>query len=552
MSQVDDVNSADNAPEAVVADDISADLPNDGLTVVQSSNASAEVALTDDEVIAMLAALKPMDYDRVRTEKAKLLCVQVKTLDAMVKVARNEDSAAAPNLPFSEVESHPEPINPALLLNLISLTIRRFIVLSIEQADAVALWIAFTWFIFVVDIAPLAIINAPEKACGKSQLLDLIGRMVARPISAANSTTAFMFRAVEMWTATVLIDEADTFIKKNDELKGLINAGYTRANAFVGRVVGDNHEPKLFKVWGAKALAGIALEKHLADATMSRAIVIELRRKLPEEKVIKLRDAEDGLFEGIASMLSRFADDYSQQVFRARPALPDVLSDRDHDNWQTLLAIAGCAGHEWLKRGTAASLYLSGVSEKSVSTGNELLADIQQVFETKKVGRLKSVELIEALCADEDCGWATYNRGKPLTPRQLAKQLSVYGISSKTVRLGEKNTPKGYNIEQFQDAFARYLAPQNLPQQRNAPPEALPRMELGVADKTQQIRNDAAQEEVAATPTVSDVAHQSDIRNESATAAPLPALDCGGMADEMETLGGAVRATSNISPEDEF
>ena len=163
-----------------------------------------------------------------------------------------------------------------------------------EQADAAALWVALTWFIDVVEVAPLTIINAPEKACAKSLLLELMGRMSARPLPVSNLSTAALFRSVEMLRPTLLIDEADTFIRANDDLKGLINAGHTRAHAFVLRLVGDNHEPKRFSVWGAKALAGISMEKHLPDSTMSRAIVINLRRKLPHETVERLRHADTG------------------------------------------------------------------------------------------------------------------------------------------------------------------------------------------------------------------------------------------------------------------
>lgn len=529
-----------------------ADMPNDALVDLGK----------DDELIAMLATLKPMDYDRVRQEHAKALGVQVKTLDATVKKARSEESDSV-YLPFPEVESHLDPIDPALLLNEISITIMRFIVLNKEQADAAALWVAFTWFINVVEIAPLAIINAPEKACGKSQLLDLLGRMSARPLSAANSTSAFLFRAVEKWTPTILIDEADTFIRQNDELKGLINAGYTRANAFVGRVVGENNEPKLFKVWGAKALAGIALEKHLPDATMSRAIVLELRRKLPSEKVSRLRDAEHGLFDGIASKLSRFSDDYSKQVRLARPTLPDELNDRAQDNWQPLMAIAECVGPEWVKRATAAALILSSAGDKSISTGNELLADIQHIFDKKNVEKISTVDLIEALCVDTECGWAAYNRGKPLNPRQLARLLATYGIQSKTVRMGKNNTPKGFDADQFKDAFARYLAsdpsashtrpaPEKLPQCRNDATKTMNGMASDVADKTQLSPHDAPQGEVSPAHPVADVAQQTPICNIPATLKPLPYVDCGGVADKVPLFGGTDSTRPDAPLEDAF
>lgn len=526
------------SPEQVATMGIEA-APQDMPDAAAVADSAAEAPQpSDDQVVAMLAAMTPMEYDRVRAVQAKALGIQVKTLDSVVKAARNEETEDG--LPFPEVEPYPDPIDPAQLLNAISCTIRRFIVLEPEQADAAALWVAFTWFISEVEVAPLAIINAPEKACGKSQMLDVLGRMVARPLPAANSSTAFLFRAVEKWTPTLLIDEADTFIRENAEIKGLINAGYTRANAYVGRVAGDDHDPKLFAVWGAKALAGIALEKHLPDATMSRAIVFGLRRKLPHESISRLRHAEAALFEGIASKLARFALDYSQQVRLAQPELPDALGDRAQDNWEPLLAIAGCAGPIWVQRATAAALKISSVSKESASTGNELLADIQEVFERKRAEKISTADLIEALVEDDEKPWATYNRGKPLTPRQLARQLAGYGIKSKTVRLGPHHTPKGFDATQFTDAFARYLSsPTELPQQRNDTPESNNGGAGCVAGKTQHSSHDAA-------GTVADNPQQNLVRNAPATGAAIPALGSGDVADKASPLDAIWEAVTYL------
>jgi hypothetical protein len=68
----------------------------------------------------------------------------------------------------------------------------------------------------------------------------------------------------------------------------------------------------------------------------------------------------------------------------------------------------------WVERATAAALKLSGTGEKTVSTGNELLTNIQHVFESKQVERISTVDLIAALCEDEEGAWATYNRGKQI------------------------------------------------------------------------------------------------------------------------------------------
>jgi putative DNA primase/helicase len=390
--------------------------------------------------------------------------------------------------------------------------------------------VAFTWFINAVEVAPLAVINAPEKSCGKSLLLDVVGRMSARPLPVSNASTAALFRSVELWSPTILIDEADTFIRDNKEIKGLINAGHTRAYAYVLRTVGDSHEPKQFKVWGAKAMAGISLEKHLPDSTMSRGIVINLRRKLPGESVTRLRHAEPGLFESIASKLARFAEDYSQQVRQARPELPDELNDRTQDNWEPLLAIAGCAGPDWVRRATKAALKLSCANDERVSTGNELLADIQLVFKNQEGEKISTADLITALVDDEEKPWATYYRGKPIIPSQLAKLLAPYGIKPKTVRVHGR-TPKGYDALQFTDAFARYLAdPVILPQRCND----LPKSSNGEAGC------DADAENVAATVTT----------EETQEYVSLPG--CGGVADISGDADGPDHAPPLSKPEDIF
>jgi len=60
------------------------------------------------------------------------------------------------------------------------------------------------------------------------------------------------------------------------------------------------------------------------------------------------------------------------------------------------------------------------------------------------------------LCDDEESPWATWNRGKPIQPRQLSRKLAEFGIKSKDVRQGYE-VKKGYHLEQFADAFERYL-----------------------------------------------------------------------------------------------
>lgn len=355
--------------------------------------------------------------------------------------------------PFKEIKPWHEEIDPAELLHDVANTIRRFIVCSQETANAAALWAAMTHFMDVVDVAPLAIITAPEMRCGKTQMLTALSYISCRPLTASNITAAALFRSIDVWHPTLFIDEADAFMRENEELRGLINCGHTRQSAYIIRTVGPEFKPKMFNVWSAKAISGIG---HLAGTLMDRAIVLELRRKLPSELVDRLRHAEPWLWTRLLRKLVRFAQDRADDVRVARPTLPPELNDRAQDNWEPLMQIAEVVGGDWPTLARTAALKLSGDTAQSRTIGVELLADIQEVFETKRVDRISSAELIKALVEDEEKPWAGYNRGFPIKPAQVAKRLREYGISVNTIRL-HGSTPKGYLKRQFVDAFARYL-----------------------------------------------------------------------------------------------
>jgi putative DNA primase/helicase len=447
-----------------------AQLQSDMPPIEQPDEQPAEYVVadqSDDAVIHRLAGLSPLEYDRIRKTEAEALGVRPATLDKMLAQARKDEESTG--LDFDDVEAWPYPVNPSELLHEVSATVRRFIICQPETADAVALWSTMTWFMDAVQIAPLAVITAPEKRCGKSQLLFLIGKLTYRPLTASNITPAALFRSIDAWKPTLLVDEADAFMRDNEELRGLLNCGHTRDSAYIIRTVGENFTPTRFNVWGAKALAGIG---HLADTLMDRAVTLELRRKLPHETVERLRYAEPDLFDNLAAKLARFAEDHREGVRRTRPALPASLHDRAQDNWEPLLAIADVAGGHWPDLARKAALKLSGADTPTMSTGTELLADIQEVFEHKRFTKISTADLIEALCDDDEKVWATYNRGKPVSPRQIAKRLSDFGIKSKNVRIGYGQA-KGFEIEQFQEAFSRYLStPPENPSQPSQTPEA--------------------------------------------------------------------------------
>jgi len=58
----------------------------------------------------------------------------------------------------------------------------------------------------------------------------------------------------------------------------------------------------------------------------------------------------------------------------------------------------------------------------------------------------------------EERPWCEWKRGNPMTANNLAKQLTTFGIRSKTIRTGVPSKPlKGYELKQFTDSFDRYI-----------------------------------------------------------------------------------------------
>ena len=398
------------------------------------------------------ASLSLIEYDQQRDAIAKQLGVRAATLDKEVgKLRKDADRTAS--IEFDEVEAWGDPVALSDVLDLISGTILRFIVCDKATADAAALWVVMTWLMDTVKVAPLAVITAPEKRCGKSQMLSVLGRMVCRPLQASNISAAALYRVVEAHQPTLLIDETDAFLKDNEDMRGIINSGHTPDSAYVIRLVGDDHAPVKFSTWGAKALSGIGT---LADTIMDRAVVLQLRRKMPHESVERLRHAEPELFDEIRAKISRCVNDHRELIRRCKPVIPNVLHDRAQDNWEPLLGIAEVSGERWAQLAKKAAISLTGVTDSS-SVGNELLSDIQEVIEQKRLIKIPSADLIRFLCEDDEKTWATYNRGKPITPRQFSKRLKEYGIVSKPIRNGVE-VHKGYEVSQFDEAFARYLA----------------------------------------------------------------------------------------------
>jgi putative DNA primase/helicase len=301
-------------------------------------------------------------------------------------------------------------------------------------------------------ITPRLAITSAEKRCGKSTLLRAMSALVSKPLAASNITAAAIFRTVEACQPTLLIDEADTFLPENEELRGILNSGHARDGAVI-RLVGDDHEPRQFSTWAPSAVAAIG---ELPGTIADRSVIIRMERQRPTDRKVPLRLDKLDALKSLARRVARWAADNRTALAEADPDVPAGLHDRAADNWRPLLAIADAAGGRWPEAARYAALALSGGGDAPSSNREKLLGDIRAVFVARGVDRLSSADLCGALAGMEDRPWPEWRQGKPITPRQIASLLAPLAVSPGTIRLGS-DTAKGYLLDQFADAFARYL-----------------------------------------------------------------------------------------------
>src|SRR4030095_10375353 len=115
------------------------------------------------------------------------------------------------------------------------------------------------------------LVSAPEKGCGKTRLVEVADRLVHKAMSVSSVSAAALFRSIESWSPTLLIDEFDSFGKDDNDLRNVVNSGHSRAAAFVLRTEGDAHEPQLFSTWAAILVAMIGLPQ---PTILDRSITI--------------------------------------------------------------------------------------------------------------------------------------------------------------------------------------------------------------------------------------------------------------------------------------
>lgn len=433
-----------------------------GVGLLQPGAAIDDIERTLRRLAEALRTADPLRRAVIREAAVrKLKDVGIKAASIMVDAALGTAAPdAAPDgqgTPLAVADDAPaeHAVDGAEWLGDVVDVLRAHVVMQDASPEAAALWTLQTYCLDVLDVAPIFAVTSPTMRCGKSTLLSLLTHLVARALPASNCSPSALFRSVEKLHPTLLVDEGDTFVGANEELRGILNAGHTRALAFIIRSVGDDHEPRRFNVFGAKAIALIGkLPGTLAD----RSIEVAMRRRAPGEQVDRLRlDRLAPELTRLRREATRWAADHGAELRHADPTMPPSLHDRASDNWRALVAIADLCGGDWGRRAREAAATLSGTDLDDGDAGILLLGDVQGIFaDDPDADRLPTDVLLHRLTSLPERPWAEWRRGKPLTARGLARLLTPFGVQSKQIRLGTENK-HGYARADFDESFSRYL-----------------------------------------------------------------------------------------------
>ena len=377
-------------------------------------------------------------------------------------------------------EPSPDPKPLGDLIRDVIRAINRQVVLPPHAALAVALWIVGTYGFKGAIIFPRLVLQSAAPRCGKSTLLTLIAALSSRSVKADGISASAMFRLIARPNPpTICADEIDTYLGQNEDLRGVLNAGYERSGIIVRSepsADGKTWEPRTFPVFCPVALSGISGGGHgrLPPTVADRAVIIKLERAAARGLSGRKRPLRAKQVEVLKAHIPPRAVAYEADI---EAALDDgstslasltQLDDRACDNWDPLLAVAELAARDdpahagLVDEAKAAALAPRRGPGRRASGAGQLVLDLRSVvdgqrhaaciawtgwawtgkrkgtrpLEAQRLQKLPSSFLVAELMRMEDRPWPEYGRdNRGLSSHRLAALLKPFSVEPSNARV---------------------------------------------------------------------------------------------------------------------
>jgi hypothetical protein len=366
------------------------------------------------------------------------------------------------------VAPDPEPINSlALIVHLL----KEYTELREHEYTAVALWTLHTHVYQQFTVTPRLALRSATGDCGKTTLLDVIGRLAARPSKFDSITASAIFHLIDESHPTLLLDEVDNLmlgLQANGRIRAIINSGHRRGGVVAIREQG---ETRLFSTFTPLALALPDIVGGLPRTLNSRCLTLMMRRSDGRRPLRRL-DLGDLALNATYQRILLWQRDV---VLDPDPTMPEGLHNRIADNWRPLLSIADSL--DWGEQARKAmAIFATEYSDADAKV--QLLVDIRRVFDTQEVDRLPSKTLLDALHGLVDSDWTEFRgtRGDQqphkLKAGELAGMLRDFQIRPRSIwpphRTADSRSAKGYVRGQFEEVWRAYCTEAGTTAQSNS------------------------------------------------------------------------------------
>lgn len=362
-------------------------------------------------------------------------------------------------LPFDAIEC-----TPIGLYEEIYNFVKDYLILKPDEYHIYTLWIMASWLIDDFDTCPYLLFIAPKES-GKSQAIILLEHLCYRATLSISVTPAALFRSIELWKITLLIDEAENQVRMDTEsgqaLYGCLNGGYKR-NSYAIRIEGDNRIPTTYDVYGFKGLASTRIFHPTLE---SRSIIINMIQGKPKKLIIDKKDA--GLLRS-KLLYWRFST-----LGKLPTIMPESRSGRLIEMFIPLF--------------TVAQIFKDKVGAKVVVTYTELTQILKnKITELEKLRKeedkdsveaqiIEAIQILEERCKEgytdektnislkdlasylkDEKGWVE-EIGKEKITQLLGRKIKVMGIKPKHTKHGNiidlMDTETNATLQQLQTRF---------------------------------------------------------------------------------------------------
>ena len=325
---------------------------------------------------------------------------------------------------------------------------RRHFILEPGVPLLLSVWTLHTFMFEKFSHTPYLDINSPVKGCAKTTLSAAISQVSKNGLLVVNPTGPSIFRTIDKDQPTLIIDEAT--LHKDNSLLTIANAGFSRMSGVIPRVFKDRVQK--FNIFCPKAFASLNL---LPETVMDRSIRIPMKglRKEDKDKIIPF--SQNSVPADLVGSIAAWVTGHKEEIVRHYDQCRlDFLHARQEDIWRPLFSVIHVLCPEREEEFRAIAIRLTAQKkENEEDRPIKLLQDVRAVFRDSSAvsgdNKIPTIDLLSRLAAMPESPWGNLNAF------QLATVLRRFEIKPKQLWIRGANV-RGYALEDFEDAFARY------------------------------------------------------------------------------------------------